>query len=49
MKTLNDVKTFRFREFIEDDGNLIPIEGGSDVPFDIKRIFYIVSMSYTID
>ena len=41
MKTLNDVKTFRFREFIEDDGNLIPIEGGSDVPFDIKRIFYV--------
>jgi len=41
MKTLNDVKTFRFRKFIEDDGNLIPIEGGSDVPFDIKRIFYV--------
>lgn len=41
MKTLNDVKTFRFRKFVEDDGNLVPIEGGSDIPFDIKRIFYV--------
>lgn len=41
MRTLNDVKTFRFREFVEPDGNLIPIEGGSDIPFDIKRIFYV--------
>lgn len=41
MKTLNDVKTFRFRKFVEDDGNLVPIEGGGDIPFDIKRIFYV--------
>lgn len=41
MKTLNDVKTFRFRKFVEDDGNLVPIEGGSDIPFDVKRIFYV--------
>lgn len=41
MKTLNDVKTFRFREFNESDGNLVPIEGGFDIPFDIKRIFYV--------
>jgi|TARA_R110000851_G_scaffold67386_1_gene152299 oxalate decarboxylase/phosphoglucose isomerase-like protein (cupin superfamily) len=41
MKTLNDVKTFTFREFLEEDGNLIPIESGTDIPFDIKRVFYV--------
>jgi dTDP-4-dehydrorhamnose 3,5-epimerase-like enzyme len=41
MKTLNDVKTFTFREFFEEDGNLIPIESGTDIPFDIKRVFYV--------
>ena len=41
MKTLNDVKVFRFRKFEEEDGNLIPIEGSSDIPFEIKRVFYV--------
>ena len=45
MKTLNDVKTFTFREFLEEDGNLIPIESGTDVPFDIKRVFYVHSVN----
>ena len=44
MKTLNDVKTFTFREFLEEDGNLIPIESGTDIPFDIKRVFYVHSV-----
>tara|TARA_R110002074_G_scaffold400193_1_gene595100 strand:+ start:409 stop:510 length:102 start_codon:yes stop_codon:yes gene_type:complete len=33
MKTLNDVKTFTFREFFEEDGNLIPIESETDIRY----------------
>ena len=41
MMTLNDVKLFNLRSFIEHDGNLVPIESRHDIPFDVKRIFYV--------
>tara|TARA_X000001382_G_scaffold119368_1_gene100114 strand:+ start:345 stop:767 length:423 start_codon:yes stop_codon:yes gene_type:complete len=39
--TLNDVKFLNLRKVIESDGNLVPIESKHDIPFDIKRIFYV--------
>ena len=41
MITLDDVKLFNLRKVIESDGNLVPIESKHDIPFDIKRIFYV--------
>ena len=42
MKTTNDnILFYEFRCFTEKNGNLIPIEGNIDVPFHIKRIFYV--------
>ena len=34
-------KVFEFNEMGDDRGNLVVIESGLDVPFDIKRIFYM--------
>ena len=39
--TIDDVKFFNTRTMIEPDGNLVPIESNVDVPFPIKRIFYV--------
>jgi len=39
--TIEDVKFFNARTMVEPDGNLVPIEGNTDVPFDIKRVFYV--------
>ena len=39
--TLNDVKFFNTRTMVEPDGNLVPIESNHDVPFPIRRIFYV--------
>ena len=41
MNTINDVKMLEFPELGDDRGHLVVIEGVSDVPFEIKRIFYI--------
>jgi mannose-6-phosphate isomerase-like protein (cupin superfamily) len=43
--TINDVKLLNLRKFIEPDGNLVPIEAGHDIPFDIKRIFYVYGVN----
>ena len=43
--TINDVKLLNLRTFIEPDGNLIPVESGHDIPFDIKRIFYVYGVN----
>jgi len=40
MTSLSDVKLFSLKTFIEPDGNLVPIEN-SDIPFNIKRMFYV--------
>ena len=39
--SINDVKFFNTRTMVEPDGNLVPIESNYDVPFPIKRIFYV--------
>ena len=41
MMTINDVKLLNLKTFIEPDGNLVPVESKHDIPFDIKRIFYV--------
>ena len=45
MITINDVKLLNLRTFIEPDGNLVPIESKHDIPFDIKRIFYVYGVN----
>lgn len=39
--TVEDVKFFNMKTVVEENGNLTPIEGESDIPFAIERIFYI--------
>ncbi len=41
MHTMNDVRIYDFPHRGDERGNLIIAEGGSDVPFEIKRVFYI--------
>jgi dTDP-4-dehydrorhamnose 3,5-epimerase-like enzyme len=41
MTTLKDVKEFNLKSFIEPDGKLTPIELDRDIPFDVKRMFYV--------
>lgn len=38
---MKEVKALEFRQRGDDRGRLVVIEGMADVPFDIKRIFYI--------
>ena len=45
MKTIDDVKIFNLRSFKEGDGVLVPIESGYDIPFDIKRVFYVFNVN----
>ena len=39
--TLNDVKLLNLKTITASDGSLVPIESDIDVPFEIKRIFYV--------
>ena len=39
--TIEDCKIIDLRKIHDPRGNLTPIEGGVDVPFDIKRIYYL--------
>ena len=41
MTTLEDVKLISLKTFFEPDGKLVPIESEIDIPFQIKRIFYV--------
>jgi len=41
MVTINDMKTIQFSQLGDERGHLVVIEGEKDVPFDIKRVFYI--------
>lgn len=34
----------KFKDIISKYGNLVPVEGKFDIPFDIKRIFYIYNV-----
>jgi len=39
--TVHDVKFMNLKTVIACDGNLVPIESELDIPFDIKRVFYV--------
>lgn len=39
--TIDDCRIIDLRKIQDPRGNLTPIEGGRDIPFDIKRIFYL--------
>jgi len=39
--TIDDVKRFNLKLFDEVDGRLVPIEFDKDVPFEVKRMFYV--------
>ena len=39
--TIDDCKIIDLRRICDPRGNLTPIEGNKDVPFEIKRIFYL--------
>ncbi len=39
--TIEDCKIIDLRKIHDVRGNLTPIEGGRDLPFDIKRIYYL--------
>lgn len=39
--TINECSIIDLRKISDPRGNLTPIEGGGDVPFDIKRIYYL--------
>lgn len=38
--TINDCQLIDLRKIHDPRGNLTPIEGGLDIPFEIKRVFY---------
>lgn len=39
--TIDECKVIDLRKISDPRGNLTPIEGGGDIPFDIKRIYYL--------
>lgn len=39
--TIDECRIIDMRKINDPRGNLTPIEGGMDVPFDIKRIYYL--------
>ncbi len=38
---VSDARLIELRRISDPKGNLTPIEGGSDVPFEIKRVYYL--------
>lgn len=38
---LNNVKFIEFKQLGDNRGNLVVLEGNQNIPFDIKRVFYI--------
>ena len=41
MPEIIDLKMLRFTEKGDERGHLVVVEGGLDIPFEIKRVFYI--------
>lgn len=39
--TVEDCQIVDLRKISDPRGNLTPIEGGKDIPFDIKRVYYL--------
>ncbi len=41
MSCINDVRMLEFPQHGDERGHLVIVEGAKDVPFDVKRVFYI--------
>lgn len=41
MSESKNIKKFKFKSFGDESGWLVPIEASKDIPFEIKRIYYI--------
>lgn len=41
ISSIDDCRIIDLRKIHDPRGNLTPIEGGSDIPFDIKRVYYL--------
>lgn len=41
MLDMTEVKMLQFRKLGDERGRLVVVEGGQDIPFEIKRVFYI--------
>lgn len=39
--TIDDCRIIELRKISDPRGNLTPIEGGQDLPFDVKRVYYL--------
>ena len=39
--TVNDVEFFNIKTIVDGNGNLVPIESDSNIPFPVERIFYV--------
>ncbi len=39
--TIDDCKLIDLRKISDPRGNLTPVEGAQDIPFDIKRVYYL--------
>lgn len=49
MKKLNDsFEIINFRDFGDERGKLVVVEGAKDIPFDIARVFYIYGSDSTV-
>lgn len=41
MTSVDDCKLIDLRQTLRPQGNLTPIEGGQDIPFEIERVYYL--------
>ena len=48
MKLAEKCKIFQFRDFGDERGKLVVIEGERDIPFKIERVFYIYGSDDTV-
>lgn len=48
MHDINKVKMLEFSEKGDERGHLVIIEGGQDIPFEIKRTFYIYGSDHDV-
>ena len=48
MKLQDKCKIINFADLGDERGNLVVVEGGQTIPFDIKRVFYIYGSDATV-
>lgn len=46
--SFSDVRTLEFKQYGDERGHLVAVEGLKDIPFDIKRMFYIYGSDATV-